>query len=325
MLRINTPVRLYTIREKDLGDTELARLVWKRILKANIDVEVTPIVQELVACLTGKPFFRDCVLRDMALLFEGRVYDIREVLGLEQETYDTVVQCSNGTLTYPSRMLRDNFKLAEDFLDEYPSSPLVLPFTTDEVQRAVYPSEHAKLLSCYECICHLNPKSNLHYFYFNLKDIPLVVIHDLAKALTETERDGILAYASRKSCPGIVVPSRTGPLVLSIFNSVRYNADLLKSLFLLRHPSFLFCLLYRNINAHPTKTKYAVKALLTWDFTPDCDEPPVEDNVIVLCIQGVIRAVVGCGGTLQTLCAAYGAPVPSVLPYGVSIESVDAH
>lgn len=209
MIRINTPGSLFTVRERDVADTEVAKLVWSKLKKGKHDVEHSPNVVELVALLNGRPYFPLAVSSILSLLSPDEYATRRCVQSIEE--CDLTVECLDGSLLYPSRMLRERFNLFDDFLTEHPNATSVhVPYTKREVGYAVYGSNVAQLSTFYTCVCHLNPKSNTYWFLFNLRGMPSSKIVALGKMLTADEREALILYQSRLKYPDVPVPSREG-------------------------------------------------------------------------------------------------------------------
>lgn len=328
MLQINTPGGFFVVREKDVADNVAAQMVWKAILKnpkgyhgCNSDY----LAEGMIACLNGEPGSTHGIFNCLDPIEVNNIADIRAVLDslylrdhqkLELIGDDGVTKCAVNTL-------RKHFQLVDDYLEDNPQETgIKLPFSNELISGCIYPTHDCALIDFYEALCHLNPKSNIYCFQFNLKDFPITKVLELASRFTEEEIDNIIDYVLKLGNKHLKLPSRKVPYILSAFDSVRNNTELMKAIYVEKYPSYLFCVCYKTIWSEE-KSEYwsdAALALLTWDFSIDQDMG-IYDALDAISAVLMVTSVRTRSGkrALKSFIKRHKLSFPTVLPYGVTL------
>lgn len=165
------------------------------------------------------------------VMSECTVNDIggRERTLVIEEPERITLECSDGRMEVSSTYL-DYFAVLKDFSSEFPGQPIPIPYTTRAVRAAINFNSRNFLISCYECLCHLNPFSNLLYFEFNFTGVSHETVKNLASRLTQEERRTLVEiYHQENSIP---LP-RGGEThyILAACANVRSSATMCWSLF----------------------------------------------------------------------------------------------
>lgn len=133
---------------------------------------------------------------------------------------------------------RRHFQLIDDFLTEYKTNEVALPFPSSLIQRLFHYTEGEKLIDVLPLLLHLNPKDNTYFFRHDLTDLPYETFCNLAERMTEEE------VRTLTLIPGLPpLPSHSKPVALSHVLAVRHQWAML-SLVLADYPSYHVLLLY---------------------------------------------------------------------------------
>jgi hypothetical protein len=311
VIRINTPVGLFVLRKKDVSHNQDAKATWtalQRSLVEELSFSNFILVKEIVACVHGEQYDAAFVHSPLFPWEPSERMRLSKILNWQNDEF--LINCLDGTLSYSKYFLVRHFQLFDDYIADNPGVMMMdLPFTQDETVDAIGPPlgiVEAKLTNIYETLSYFNPKSNLHYFQFDLVDFPVSKLLELASRFTEEEKTILINYAYRSQNLN-PLPDLTGNYVLGSLTKVRDNLELMKAIYLEKYPSFLFCATYEK----HTDTL----SLFEWDFSLDKDGSVYDDDEVKERIIAVIYPT-----TLEELSSEWGLPVPSILPYGVTID-----
>lgn len=313
MLCLTTLSGKYVFREKDLSSTPAATLLWKNLTTlSGREPIIGPVLEELVACLRGESYCWKACCRYVPA--RGREYEILETNSGSRLR----IICSDASLEYSTAMLRRRFQFVDDYLTEHPDEKSIrVPYTAAEVRTVIAKYGHS-LSQCYNCLAHFNPKSNIYPFYFDLEGIPLTIIENLSRNVTEKEKECLVRYVLERN---IKLPSLSMPHLLVVFPCVARDKALMEALFLEKHPSYLFCHTMERRSDWYSTAQEAASRLLTWDFSVDMDELYYSETETLRRVKDLIDSCledVEASG-LEALCELLGIAVPVVLPYGVTI------
>lgn len=236
---------------------------------------------ELAACLRGEEYDTEDVC---ALLGQWRAGSkIRDCIRERGNTTTFSFQCTDGVYTASEAMLRRRFQLIDDYVEDTGDLHMSLPYSAGEVHDAVNARVELRLATCYDALLHLNPKSNLYPFYYDMEDITMEQVSYLASRITEEERDQLFLTLNRDT--HLKLPSHTTPMLLASFPSFRRPTPFTARLFQ-AYPSFYFKL-WCGVNCIEGQARLFLDWLMTADFTRDastlCHRP-----------HGVIRELVNC-------------------------------
>jgi hypothetical protein len=300
MLQVNTPNGVYSIRKRD-AKTRQAEFLWEVLpqLHRLIYFEDHSCIEEVIACITGDGY--DSLSINTALEeFPTFVILRTNFQELHRDSKQIALVCTDKTISYPEATLRRRFQLIDDYLNDNPipdgeEASITLPFSSGEISKIIRPTDQKLLLSDYDTLCYLNPKSNLYFFYYNLTGINLDVLTKLSNNLTVEERANLVQYGTRR---GWKVPSTEGIYILGLLDSVRNEREFMIEIYEKSYPSYLFCTLHQHINPDTCVDSAvvggAVKMLLTYPFEIDLGYVYSQCEVLKCVKEIIVRALIVC-------------------------------
>lgn len=325
VVRIDTPVGQLIVREDEVcrNVAPLLLLPLQKMYSSHNFVSV----EEQVACLKGEPFDREVLFNACTDRSDLSHTVIGGTLASAEKGSDIELLCVDGEVVLNKEVLMRRFHLIDDYFTDHPQEKsITLPFTTDEVLASVW--IRGNLVDCYNCLLHLNPKSNLYPFLFGMVGLPYSIFLSFARSVCEEETKTLLDFAYR-TMPNYVVPERRVPYTLNIFPSVARNRDLMKSIFCGNYPSYLFCTLF---NGREFPSSDGLSALQTWDFTVNFDDAAeglfswdfsrdeADAWYSAGAVERKIRALILLynQNSIEGLAKDKNREVPRVLPYGIT-------
>lgn len=270
---------------------------------------------------------------DMLLIGEDRI-----TFQYEEEPRITLVS-SDGIEIYLTGAAQSMFTLVRDFSGEYPGKSIPVPYTAAIIRLILSPCynsasyNYAPLVSCLNCLKHLNPVSNLYYLAFDLEGIEKEEMMSIAKSLTREERI-ILRDIGTRDGYDLLPPlphGGEGHYILTASRSARAPDSLREELFS-DCPSWLvyFLLLTTSYKRNPS----LVSLLLTADFSQDYG---YLDQVYVIAMISNVAMLFRNGSVInwddaKNLLAACGVrhaylqneASTHVLPYGNYVPLIEA-
>jgi hypothetical protein len=291
MLQINTPNGLYTFRERDTKPGA-SSLLWVILPPSHsfLHYEDHTCIEEVAACIAGNDY-NEPSIHKVLRSFDAHVIEGRDWYEYRHNVDNMRLICTD-TVLYVPIVLRRRFQLIDDYLIDNPTPEgevpsITLPFAAREV-RLINPLRPLDLASSYNILCYLNPKSNLSYFYCNLKGVSLDILTKLSNNLTVEERANLVQYGTRR---GWKVPSTEGIYILGLLDSVRNEYSIMREIYEKEYPSYLFCTIYGDMIERREIMNLgkdnAALALLKYDFT--IDPVAIYDQEYVLkCVKEVV-------------------------------------
>lgn len=225
-----------------------------------------PHVEELAACLRGEPYNGTEVGYVLATCGYQNVTMIQSIAS-RAEDKNFVIRCSDGFITARLSTLRRRFQLIDDYFADTGSRSITLGYTTNEVRLAIDLHPWYSLVECYECLLHLNPKSNLYFFHYGMDGATMEQISYLAGRITRAERDA-LVLSSKRGKKGLLLPDDSTITLLAIFPSFS-RPSTLAPLFYASYPSFYFLVQCRKDYRMASHSRTFLTWLLDADFTED--------------------------------------------------------
>jgi hypothetical protein len=321
MLRINTPGGIFTVREKDVANTEDAKLLWNCVNKSEKTQNhpTTTDVEQMVNCLRGKKYYGPEFAYSDAKCFldmtELRALNIFSTYKTEEKNISIV---SNDDVDdFPLWLLKERFQLFDDYFTDNPeATSITLPFDACDIFSVIESSFTCNLVHYYDVVCFLNPKSNLYWFQFCLEGMAPEKVIKLSENFTEEEKTCLFAYGERSN---LVIPSRSGHYYLALFDSVRSVHALIEAIYREKYPSYAFCTLV-STRWHRT---YITNALLTWDFSVDKEDAYYTESHVRMILIQLMKLHISPGSrsiTLSKLARRGKKAIPATLPYGLEFD-----
>lgn len=173
------------------------------------------------------------------------------------------LRSNDGGETRLRRSRTGHFTLLRDYFEDYPEeNSIELPYSTEVVRAALGPlhSKVVSLVSCRECVKHLNPTCNTYYLEFNLEGIEPDELKLLAHSFTEKERKELRVIYGTANYSYPLPGDGEGHGILASCETVRCYSRI-NELFS-SYPSWLFC--HLAYGWHGDEVYYT--ALLEGDF-----------------------------------------------------------